>query len=278
MAGSGTTINELRFVGREGYLYSADLANHFLRERWLMSSIGRFTSWDPLWPYPGSAVWVYAQNSPLQLIDPGGTLTIRPRTPKATDRDCGANARCDWIFELDAAVGKPDPKSTKIIGYIVQKVVVYCDIQNCSCSCPDKAPEGSTATYFEAWPVDQGMKRPIAPKGWGGVTDRAVYQCSPLKCGVVKQVGEVRFYRIEDTGDLGSIGNASKDGKWRPEQSFGAGDCATTSGQLPAIAGPAEPSFWGKDSAEKAKTREYVLTFNCCKGVNLCHATCDPGK
>jgi hypothetical protein len=181
-------------------------------------------------------------------------------------------------FQIDTAIGKPDPKNTKIVGYIVQKVEVYCSIGDCDCGCPGKPPRDATATYFEAWPVNQGSHRPIAPKGWGGVTDRAVYECISLKCGAIKQVGEVKFYLLADTGDLGAIGKASRDGKWSPGQRFGQGDCATTSGSLPAISGAANPDFWGKPPAEGPVTREYQLTFNCCKGKKVCHATCDPGK
>ena len=62
--------NPFQFIGGWGVM-AEENGLHYMRNRYYDSSIGRFTSVDPL-TVPGVEPYNYARNNPLQFIDPEG--------------------------------------------------------------------------------------------------------------------------------------------------------------------------------------------------------------
>jgi len=72
--GSGSTVNPFRFVGRQGYVFDADLAKYYLRARQYDPPTARFVNFDPArfsvkaFTHP----FEYTNNSPVNFVDPTG--------------------------------------------------------------------------------------------------------------------------------------------------------------------------------------------------------------
>ena len=73
VSSSGSVSQPYEFVGREGYYREGEL--YLLGQRWYDSSAGRFISRDQIGEKGGVNLYVYANNSPVILIDPHGLLT-----------------------------------------------------------------------------------------------------------------------------------------------------------------------------------------------------------
>jgi len=71
---SGSVSQPYEFVGREGYYREGEL--YLLGQRWYDSKVGRFISRDPIGEKGGVNLYVYANNSPVILIDPEGKKII----------------------------------------------------------------------------------------------------------------------------------------------------------------------------------------------------------
>jgi len=73
ISSTGSTLNRLLFVGREGYMYEPNMALYYVRQRWYDASQGRFLTLDPI---GGGEIlpnfYLYCQSNPVNLIDPSG--------------------------------------------------------------------------------------------------------------------------------------------------------------------------------------------------------------
>ncbi len=72
LTSTGTTVNNLRFVGNLGYYNEANLSLQYLRARYYQPSTGRFVSVDP--EHDGVNWYVYAGAAPTVAVDPEGRL------------------------------------------------------------------------------------------------------------------------------------------------------------------------------------------------------------
>lgn len=68
-----TDLNRFRYVGRNGVMFETD-DMAFMRARYYDSQIGRFLSEDPIW---SNNLYVYADNNPINYIDPNGNMSIQ---------------------------------------------------------------------------------------------------------------------------------------------------------------------------------------------------------
>jgi len=80
---TGASANQFQFTGRE----NDDVALYYYRMRYYSPSLQRFLSEDPI-EFAGGNVnlYAYAQNDPIQLIDPMGLATIA--FPNVLPPDC----------------------------------------------------------------------------------------------------------------------------------------------------------------------------------------------
>jgi RHS repeat-associated protein len=93
---SGSTINWLRYNGREGSEFDVDLVQYFIRARYYDPSTGRFLSRDPVGVNPIDAnLYPYAKNRPSMLTDPSG-LQCAGESPT----DTRGNSCCNLFLRL----------------------------------------------------------------------------------------------------------------------------------------------------------------------------------
>ena len=85
--GSGAIIptsafsNRFLYTGRE---WDSEIGSYFYRARYYRPTIGRFVSQDPLGHSAGINLYSYADNSPINKLDPLGTLPIGTAAPDPT--------------------------------------------------------------------------------------------------------------------------------------------------------------------------------------------------
>ncbi len=144
----------------------------------------------------------------------------------------------------------------------MQKITVECEQADCECGhCG--VPRRKSYSYFEAWYVEKNDEK---AHGTTVYTDRAVDTPPKQSCGALSQHGEVRFYLIDKTGDLGKKGVR---GLWEINQVYLQGanmgdECATSPGLLPSTGNT--PSFWRDDKDPTRGMRLFTLNWNCCDG------------
>ena len=91
-ASTGTLTNPFRYTGRE---FDSETGLYFYRARYLDPATGRFITEDPLRFGGGTDFYPYADNSPVNEIDPLG-LTAGPKNPRAGTR-CRPTDSCSQL-------------------------------------------------------------------------------------------------------------------------------------------------------------------------------------
>ena len=292
---TGSTAIAFRWGGQVEYYYDLETDQLYLRAR-VLSNRGRFLSRDPLYErnvgimhatghfYGQPAAtrfnlrhvirrfehpYVYARNNPLQYVDPSGHLSIKPLQSRLDNLDCGYSAWAEWDFELDA--------DSPCNGYFVQQVDVRCTVNACV-NCPNTSPVRPDFTFWEAWFVEKGKRlATIRDDGSKTFTDRSRGLAKTNKCGNRSSVGTVKFFCIEQTGDLGKFDDPNPASGWAVDAEYGTGDCLTDPGSLPTTDDPKLVNkFWGKAPVESAG-RSFTLYYCCCDEIrNFVHADAHP--
>jgi RHS repeat-associated protein len=120
---AGATTNPLRFIGRLGYWYSADLRAPHVRRRTLLTILARWTCQDPLGIGNRANPYTYVVNRPLTFTDPSGLFAIEPNLVNDSSvhswdpRDktnAGASNR-HWVFaqgDLRAVIQKVESEAS----------------------------------------------------------------------------------------------------------------------------------------------------------------------
>ncbi len=91
-ASTGTLTNPFRYTGRE---FDSETGLYFYRARYLDPATGRFITEDPLRFGGGTDFYPYADDSPVNEIDPLG-LTAGPKNPRAGTR-CRPTDSCSQL-------------------------------------------------------------------------------------------------------------------------------------------------------------------------------------
>ena len=240
--------NPYLFTGRR---YDTESGWYHYRTRYLDPLAGRFTTRDPvgIWGDPVNlgAGHTYVGNNPWTRVDPYGEITVT-RHGNLTQYTCGG-FDVKWVFKLD--------KPSKCNGYIVQKVDYRRTIAPCG-----GAPKKESKTYWEAWYLKKGAQTEElhAQYQW---TDNAAEPSHPATCGKVRQDGEIKFFCLKKTGDLGRQSRKPT----KPNDGWAPGDQGGVpmAGALPSTT--TRPKWWAGASAngEKAASRWAKSEWDCCK-------------
>lgn len=198
---------------------------------------------DPLGTYDQPT----AQDSP-----PNDAFQIFVRGKSSRRGGCGDRSYRRWTFSIRGNLPCDE-------GFLVQKVTVNCrliDCDECEGGCGKRLSSGAFS-YYESWYVKDGKVEDVR-----GYTDMAQGVAPNKTCGGITQTGEVRFYCMSTTGDLGRKGIA---GLWHPYQTHGNDfGCPVSAEALPSTG--EKPIWWEekpKDGNASAK-REFSMDWNCC--------------
>lgn len=171
-------------------------------------------------------------------------ITVAPVGSLEQD-SCGKFER-KFTFILD----NPAPTD----GYFIQQVDRYDNIVDCPSI--GQCPANPTTTFWEAFFVTAGSTT-FYRQGIG-FTDSAGHDSVPNKSGARYAYGEIRFFPIAVTGDLGRNRVA---GLWKPGNKGGA----APSGNLPSVS--TAPGWWG-NYTEGPATRYVTADWRCCNDGN----------
>ncbi|MGH7137443.1 MAG: hypothetical protein ACREHD_16995 [Pirellulales bacterium] len=232
------------------------------RNRVFQCLAGVFLQHDPVGYLGGATLFEYAQSAPIFGVDPFGELVVNPLGNTAVPA-CGKPVQAEWDFFLDVLVNPANPRSktgAPCNGFIVQKVDVFCSINNCG-SCTGNVSLDEL-TYWEAWPVRKGQKKSLLRKSGTG-TDTAQWTPPIGTCGSYLQSGEIRFYcaRAADDPTGNRVGTRDLSSLWTPG-TYGK-LCPTSSGILPSTGNP--PAFWARPSVDGPAQRGFAVDWVCCK-------------
>lgn len=73
---TGVVETPFKFVGESGYSEDPAVKQHYVRARWYDGSIAKWLSHDPRGFVDGANLYVYASNTPTELVDPSGTVGV----------------------------------------------------------------------------------------------------------------------------------------------------------------------------------------------------------
>ena len=81
----GSSGNRFTWVGRLGYYHQPDTSDYWLRARVHRPQIGRFLSRDPV---RQANLYIWPGNSPVVIVDPSGTDSLKLACPNQPDYSC----------------------------------------------------------------------------------------------------------------------------------------------------------------------------------------------
>jgi hypothetical protein len=150
-----------------------------------------------------------------------------------------------FVFTLDNAAPTD--------GYMVQKIDRYDN--EVPCPGMGACPATPSITFYEAFFVQSGSTEFYRHSALG-MTDQSSHGSKPNTSGARYALGEIRFFPIATTGNLGRNNTA---GLWKPGNAGGV----SFSMSLPSTT--TAPSWWGSHT-EGPATRRTSADWRCCGG------------
>ena len=270
---SGATTNSFRFCGQYGYYTDATSAGIYVRARQYVPTVSRWMSAEPVL---SSADYIYASNTPAQLIDPSGLIPVAPLTVTVGDRDhiccsCGG-FYVQWDFTLPRTHWPRGERELLVVQRIcIRTIVTECRILGCECK--TLIPYRRECCHYEYLGVRGRVAGDVTP--WND--QHASPEWSNTGCGSIGHTlvtGDVRvfapLYRSADgtVTDIKSEIDARRNG-WKGP---GFSKCGSGYGVgPPALVGLGvhnddEPKWWySKAIVARADTVTYS-EWDCCPG------------
>jgi len=297
VARTGLTPSPYQWVGRLGYQFDVLTSGHYIRARSYQPAIARFVALDPLVQNAGSdlfeTLYCYASNSPGFVVDPSGLLSIGLDNNLSETGKCGQPNAFFWNFGLgmspemhncDKSIDRKGDKDKKksaytVFGYFVQEVQIWCNIdKKCGCNCPTipTALGKPDLIIYESWEVTKKGKSPyIQEANILNYSDRFGWTAMDKTCGYRVVKGTVKFFCVDDTGDLGEWDVANATGSWSARAKWASGCATLDPGGLPSTNNSEDVAgFWGSKAKEGPLDHKLECVWNCC-GQNEC--SCLPG-
>jgi RHS repeat-associated protein len=254
--------NRYTYTGRE---WDETLGLHHFRARWMSPLAGRFLGRDPI-EYRGSK-WnlnEFGQAKALSRVDPSGKISVIPLHDNFLKlKKCEDPSEIYWDFHLD------DPAPCD--GYIIQKVTIYCNIEQCNqnggCTAPSTPVNKGVAasSYFEVWPIKKDnwiVDQRLNPKNMT-YTDRSRIIAPNDTCGFFYMTGEIKFYCENPSDDPRPTQVGTGPLLHQNPVTVNACGLSVTSGVLPGTTN--QPSFWDKPAIEGPATRGHGRIWACCQ-------------
>jgi hypothetical protein len=220
---------------------------------------GRWLNRDPLCESGGQNLSALAANDPVSRVDFLGQISVTIVPPGLVKGECGA-------FDIRWGIRLDNPAATD--GYIVQHIKFTYNARTCQ-----QVTIADSAEYWEAMPIRAGVYFPVD----NGViaNDFWHYDPSPNTIGSLQMNGELKFFPIAVTGDLGGFRRDSPSPIFPP---WIAGGSYGGMPQIPDIPLPPfpvssrdlpstgqQPSFWNQPALEQYSTYHAVTrSWKCC--------------
>jgi RHS repeat-associated protein len=251
-ASTGSTTNPFRYVGGSGYYYDTDAVEYYIRARQYDPARARFLARDSLgFENRQINLYHYANNSPMNLTDPSGSLPVPPSFvglplyrvecwgARPTPFFCGSYRQYFWFYI------SPPPRQG---GYDVQEVVIVPNVIDCKTKVKLNYP---TQRFWEAEKIP-----PAKPGQLMLIKDKSQYPRFP-RCtkGDVYVAGTTKFYVGRSEEYMMSKGFL----KDNP-------DCAAIS-QTSTFCTLKDPGLGSADS--NAVMRITQSFYDCCDGDHL---------
>jgi len=232
------------------------------RNRFYHQQLGRWVNRDPVGYEDGNNLYQFELSSPVQNIDPQGTITIKGVGRFKKNPGCEGPAARRWRLSLSG------PASCD--GYIVQEVHVSCSVGTCKvtgkCGKACEIDSREEYRYYEAWYVKKGD---VVSKTDNKSIDRAHW--SPFQpCGSYRQHGSVRFYCKNPADSPLNIGTGNLT-SWGRGRNHGT-VCKTFAGGLKSTG--SRPGFWNSLPSAEAGSPFLNQAFRVLQSNWCCCQTC----
>ena len=194
---------------------------------------------------------LYRSNFSQQHVDPSGALTIL--SSSTTKGTCGGESESVVAYRVDN--NYPDD-----VGYLVQKVTVCCEQEECPCLYPvpfaATSPQGYGGRCVTFYEVILGRESDFV-YGGSRISRQDHFRVSHPEgtCGKRLIIGETRFYLRSVTGPITNRSPLNITIPW-------SGGCGVGTGILPAQR--KKPAFWDKPPAEGPVVHMLSVAWRCC--------------
>src|SRR5579872_2143989 len=266
---TGTTAVNLQWIGALGYYLDQELGTQYVRRRFYLPKISRWTSADSddFSLFPLINRYRIVRGSPMRFVDPSGLLpvagaNVEPEgiAVKLSRKKCNACGYIDWHWEYDAE------ESGELTNFIViQRVCLFgrytiCLLDDEDC-CVPRVPRTVDCCFFENLGIVDTTTKQKAGDDWRGAGERnLVRDC--LQAGFHVREADVRGY---DRRHKDVVKDVSDPNKWHqvPSPRVQCGDITVGAGNWTQD----EPDWWDDFDAQ-THVAGFVV-WRCCPGKEV---------